>query len=121
MRPLAVLRRMAGARFLCFAYAGGLIALSSAVLGWPVVNVPHLLSLVAVLHVVESILIVLSGRYGDMPAFLRRNDGRVVGAFQLQNVWPLPLVLLMAVAVPEGDMRGFALGSSWWPVLPVSL
>ena len=47
--------------------------------------------------------------------------GRVVGAFQLQNFWPLPLVLLMAVAVPEGDARALALGSSWWPVLPLSL
>ncbi len=119
--PLAVLLMIASARFICFAYAGGLVALSSAIFGWPVVNVPHLLSLVAVLHVVESILIVLSGRYGDLPSFLRRRDGRVVGAFQLQNFWPLPLVLLMAVAVPEGDARGLTLGASWWPVLPLSL
>lgn len=119
--PLAVGLMLLGSRFLCFAYAGGLVALSHSLFGWPEVNVPHLLSLVAVLHIVESLLIVLSGRYGVLPAFLRRGDGRLVGAFQLQNFWPLPLILLMAVAVPDSDPRGLQRAVTWWPLLPLGL
>jgi hypothetical protein len=87
------------------------------------VNVPQILTLVAILHVTESLLIAIGGRYGALPMFLRREDGRLVGAFSLQNFWPVPLVLLMATAVPGSDtaMPGTVDMPDWWPVLPLGL
>ena len=89
--------------------------------GWPLIDVPQVLVLVAVLHITESILIVLSGKYGTMPVILRREDGELVGAFNLQNFWPLPLILMSAVAVPEVNLSPSMLSMpEWWPILPVA-
>lgn len=118
--PVAIILMVVNARYLCFAYAGGLVALSNVLFGWPVVDVSQVLVLVAILHITESILIVMSGRYGSMPVILRREDGQLVGAFNLQNFWPLPLVLMSAVAVPDFQISPNMLSMpDWWPLLPV--
>ena len=121
--PVALLLMAINMRFLCFAYAGGLVALSSVLFGWPVVNVSHVIALVAILHFTESILIFISGRYSAVPLIMRTRDGRLVGAFSLQNFWPLPLVLLAAVAVPEAASPegGVIKMPDWWPLLPLNL
>lgn len=119
--PVAIILMAINMRYLCFAYAGGLVALSSVIIGWPNVNVPQVLVLVAILHITESILIVISGRYGSMPVILRRADGQLVGAFTLQNFWPLPLILMSAVAVPDYNITPSMLSMpDWWPLLPVA-
>ncbi|VBB05486.1 Hypothetical protein LUCI_0696 [Lucifera butyrica] len=118
--PLALLLMMIHMRFLCFAYAGGLVALSSSLFGWPDVNVPQVMALVAVLHMTESLLIAVSGRYSAMPLLLRREDGTTVGAFSLQNFWPLPLMLLAVIPVPGTEaVRGMISMPDWWPLLPL--
>lgn len=121
--PVAIALMLVHMRFLCFAYAGGLVALSSALLGWPQVNIPHVIALVAILHITESILIFISGRYSAVPLIMQRDDGRLIGAFSLQNFWPLPLVLLAAVAVPEAAYpdSGVIKMPDWWPLLPLNL
>ncbi|MEN6412968.1 MAG: PDZ domain-containing protein [Veillonellales bacterium] len=121
--PLALLLMMVSVRFLCFAYAGGIVALGKILFNWPAdVNVPQILTLVAVLHITESLLIAISGRYSASPLILRRGDGRLVGAFSLQNFWPLPLVLLMAVAVPGSDLPAGTMHiGDWWPLLPLGI
>lgn len=121
--PVALLLMAIHMRFLCFAYAGGLVALSSVLFGWPEVNVPQVIALVAILHITESILIFISGRYSAVPLIMRKDDGQVVGAFSLQNYWPLPLVLLAAIAVPETSLPegGVIKMPEWWPLLPLNL
>ncbi|MGL5513784.1 MAG: PDZ domain-containing protein, partial [Sporomusa sp.] len=119
--PVALALMLINMRFLCFAYAGGLVALSHVLFGWPDVNVPQVLSLVAVLHMTESLLIAVSGGYSAMPLIIKKADGRLVGAFSLQNFWPLPLVILFAVAVPSGnnELGGMIGMPEWWPLLPL--
>jgi len=75
-------------RLICFAYSGGLLSLSYLVFGWPAIDVASLLGLVAVLHIVESVLMLLSGHLGASPLYVRRDDGRVVGGYSLQLFWP---------------------------------
>ncbi|MDR3560158.1 MAG: PDZ domain-containing protein [Negativicutes bacterium] len=119
--PVAILLMAINLRFMCFAYAGGLVAASCAIFGWPEVNVPQVLALVAILHITESILIYISGRQSDVPLILRRDDSRLVGAFNLQNFWPLPLVLLAAVTVPEASLPAGSINMpDWWPLLPIA-
>lgn len=120
--PVAIMLMLVNMRFLCFAYAGGLVALSKVLFGWPVVDVSQVLVLVAILHITESILIAISGYYGSMPVILRRKNGQLVGAFNLQNFWPLPLLLMSAVAVPELKVPESVLAMpDWWPLLPISM
>ncbi|PKM82336.1 MAG: PDZ domain-containing protein [Firmicutes bacterium HGW-Firmicutes-14] len=114
--PLALFLMLINPRFLCFSYAGGIVALSSLILGIPDVNVPQLMGLIAILHLVESLLIYFSGHVGATPMFMKKPSGRMVGGFTLQKFWPLPIV---AVAfLPE--VSGFTLlppMPEWWPVI----
>ena len=118
--PVVIALMLINLRFMCFAYAGGLVAVSNVLFGWPEVNIPQVLALVAGLHVTESVLIFISGRYGAVPLILRRDDGRLVGAFTLQNFWPLPLVLLAATSIPETSLPAEIVKMpDWWPPLPI--
>ena len=119
--PIAILLMVINMRYLCFAYAGGLVAMSAVLFGWPLVDVPQILVLVAILHITESILIAISGHCGSMPVILKRSDGRLVGGFNLQNFWPIPLILMSTVTVPNAEISSGMLNMpDWWPLLPVA-
>ena len=119
--PLAIFLALINLRFLCFAYAGGIVAIANALFGWPNVDVPQVLALVAALHVTESVLIAISGRYGATPVIIKHGD-RLVGGFNLQNFWPLPLVVLATVAMQSGALpEGVFHTPDWWPLLPLGI
>lgn len=110
--PLAILLMLINVRFMCFAYAGGILALSSLLFGWPDLQVPQILGLVAVLHMVEAFLILVSGHQGAVPTYFKNAEGKVVGGFALQKFWPIP----MAVLVLAGHTNGPSglIGMSDW-------
>jgi len=137
--PLAMLLLLVSPRYLCFAYAGGLVGIFSvvtalagrlwpALLNWPplavlaALDIPGLLALIAILHLTESFLIAVSGHLYASPLYLKMKNGRVAGGFSLQKFWPLPLVGLVAWALPET----VALAADavrmpdWWPLFPSS-
>ena len=123
-------------RFICFAYAGGVVAVLAVLTGYyvdlfpsaaelPVIEdilniyLPGLLILVALLHLVESLLIFIGGHWGAGPVFFKDKRGRITGGFSLQRFWPLPLII--AWLVPQSE-SGIATGESiampeWWPIL----
>ncbi len=112
--PVAILLMLINARFLCFAYAGGVLALANLFFGFPEVNIAQVLALVAVLHMVESLLILAGGHLGAVPAYFRAPGGRVVGGFTLQRFWPIPIAAL-AVVGPVAVQHGVAM-PEWWPL-----
>lgn len=113
--PVAILLMLINMRFLCFAYAGGLLALSNLLLGFPQINPPQILALVAVLHMVESFLILAGGHLGAVPAYIKGTGGRIVGGFTLQKFWPIPIVLLAVMA--GGMVEGGVEMPQWWPLI----
>lgn len=118
---VAIVLIMVRQRFMCFAYAGGLIALSKYFFGWPAVNIPQLMGLVAVLHLVEALLIYAGGASKAMPVYTMGRDQKLVGGFVMQSFWPLPLVALSAALAPlglagSGEMLAMP---GWWPLLPM--
>lgn len=94
----ALLLMMIHPRFLCFAYAGGLLSLISLMTGFPRIQVADVMGLVAILHMVESLLILFTGHLDPIPVYLRTERG-TVGGFNLQKFWPIPLVALMSTGV----------------------
>lgn len=116
--PVAVVLMMINARFLCFAYAGGLVGAASVLIGWPSVDVPQLLAFIGILHLTESVLIYISRDYGVVPFVVKLNDGRHVGAYFIQNLWPLPLISLNAVTIPADQLVSLFDFPAWWPMLP---
>jgi len=114
--PVAILLMLINARFLCFAYAGGILALGKLLFGFPPVNIPQVLALVAILHMVESLLILVSGHLGAVPAYFKDRNGKVVGGFTLQKFWPIPIVALAVVGTSAAVAEGINM-PDWWPLL----
>jgi len=109
---IALLLLIIHPRFLCFAYAGGLLSLISLTFGFPRIQVADVMALVAILHMVESLLILFTGHLDPIPVYLSTGQG-TVGGFNLQKFWPIPLVALMStglVPISTGP-------DSWWPLL----
>lgn len=104
-------------RFICFSYAGSLVALLHLLTGWPDVNVAGLMALVAVLHGVEAVLIFISGDRGAVPVPLKSPNGPV-GGFVLQEFWPVAAIMLMG---QTGAAPGAVLTPSWWPLIRSNL
>lgn len=115
--PLALFLMLINPRFLCFSYAGGIVALSKLFFGMPLsIDIPQLMGLVAILHLVESFLISVSGHVGATPIFIKNRSGQMVGGFTLQKFWPLPIVA--AAFLPHSS--GYSLlppMPDWWPVI----
>jgi len=105
-------------RFICFAYSGGLLSLISLIFGWPELDVASLLGLIAVLHCVESILMLMSGHINSFPVAVRQPSGRLVGGYSLQMFWPLPLLALVFIPhIAGGTASGGIAMPSWWPLI----
>ena len=65
---------------------------TSTILG---LDIPALLALSAVLHFAEALLVRIQGSRFATPLFLEGKRGKLVGGYQMQSFWPLPLFLLV--------------------------
>lgn len=118
--PIAMLLFLVSPRFLCYSYAGALASISFLLFGWPKVNVPAIMGLVACLHAVEALLIWIGGASFTTPLFMRHKDGSTVGGFALQRYWPIPLIALLLVKVPDvSGLKDVIHLPDWWPLLRV--
>ncbi len=114
--PLAILLMLINPRYICFSYAGGLISLISLIFGYPKINVAGLMALVGVLHLMESLLIWLDGHRDRLPIFVERKDGSIVGGFNLQRFWPIPILMLVLYSGPF--LNGGTIETpDWWPLI----
>lgn len=100
-------------RFICFAYAGGILSMTNLLFGFPELKVAQVMGLVAILHIVESILILITGHLDPMPVYSQRTGIGTVGGFNLQKFWPIPLIALTAAGPVSGPMSHIG----WWPLI----
>lgn len=113
----ALLLMLFSPRLMCFSYAGGLVSLSYLAFGFPQVSIPSLMGLVAILHLMESLLILSNGAAGATPVYLEK-QGRPVGAFYLQRSWPVPVaILILAVISPAEVLNAGVEMPDWWPLI----
>jgi len=132
-------------RFLCFAYAAGVLGLlhAAAVLwndgaaagqggtpggdpsawgGWAEAawnslleaHMPSVFVLVALMHLIEALLVRADGARMAMPLFLKGKRGKLVGGYQIQGFWPVPLLLPVPAASAAVSPAG-ALSSAHGP------
>ncbi|GAA4719035.1 PDZ domain-containing protein [Brevibacillus fulvus] len=124
---LAICLAFVKIRFLCFAYAAGLLGIVKSIASlfprgaettgigtvWNLLqetNAVSLLALVAVLHLAEACLIRGNGGRDASPLFIEGKRGRIIGAYQLHSFWLTPLVLF--VQAPE-DGLALSLYAGW--------
>ncbi|MBO8164345.1 MAG: PDZ domain-containing protein [Brevibacillus sp.] len=127
---LAIILAFFRLRFLCLAYAAGVLTmLHLLALALPVpegipgagivwqwvreVEPAPLLALVALLHLAEALLVRVSGGRDASPLFIGGKRGRIIGAYQLQSFWLTPLFLFVPGSAPAGWMDAFYDG---WPL-----
>lgn len=116
--PVAILLMLLSPRLLCFAYAGGIVSISHLLFGFPQVEIPQLMALVAVLHLMESVLMFMTGHRHASPVYVQRPDGRVVGGYNLQKFWPIPVVVMLTILVEDPEaVDGLVRMPDWWPLL----
>lgn len=90
----AILLSIINPRYMCFAYAGGVVCLISLIFGYPDIKVNEIIRVVAVLHIVESILILLDGWRSKLPVFFE-TDKNLIGGFNMNRFWPIPFVVFI--------------------------
>lgn len=109
---ISLLLIMVRVRFLCLAYSVGILGIAHAIfaffpesIDWPwagtvigwIVNaeIPGLLAIVGLLHILEGLLVHWQGARMASPMFLSSKRGKIVGGYALQAFWPIPLFLLI--------------------------
>lgn len=117
--PLAIILAFIHPHFMCFSYAGGIVSLFSLIFGFPEVDVAGLMGLVAVFHLIESLLIYFAGYRNATPVYFKDEKLGVVGGFSLQEFWPMPIMLLAMIL---GDFPSLDVVKmpEWWPLIKPS-
>jgi hypothetical protein len=101
-------------RFLCISYAGGLLSALILIFNYPRTDVSSILGLVAVLHIIESLLIYLNRGNGSIPVFIKHR-GDISGAYIIRRFWLVPVVFLTFVAQSAaGGLPDFS-AALWMP------
>ena len=103
-------------RFVCFAYAGGILAVLEGISNLFVFDGRGVLMLTAVLHFTEAMLVCMSGIWQSCPVSMRSADGAAIHRTQLQMTWPLPLIMPMHTMTPGVLPSGYVVMPEWWPV-----
>lgn len=114
-------------RYLCFAYAAGLLGVVQFGLnlasGWQpegwlgsvtealrALDMPALLVLAALLHLGEAMLVRLQGVTMASPLLFEGKRGKLVGGYQLQHFWPIPMLIMVPVTGGGAEL-------AWSPLL----
>ncbi|SHK06058.1 hypothetical protein SAMN02745227_01417 [Anaerobranca californiensis DSM 14826] len=136
--PVALLLLLYSPRYMCFSYAGGIVgvlvlfvrgllhifpveSVPSALNTFVNINLPGLMAVVGILHLVESILIYLSGAKGATPVFVKFGD-QFVGGYSLMRFWPVPIVVLIAMTFLPDELSTTTIAMpDWWPLIKANI
>jgi hypothetical protein len=116
---IALLLSLLNQRYLCFSYAGGIVALSNLITGYPRINAIGILALVGILHLAESLLILVDGHSNAVPGFFKLKTGEIVGGYHMNRVWPLPVLIFFAAFIAGGVGDSVSM-PDWWPIIKMS-
>ncbi|WP_059049949.1 PDZ domain-containing protein [Paenibacillus senegalimassiliensis] len=119
-------------RYLCLAYAVGSLGVIQFIIHffpdlsgtggiYEVVriirelDIPALLCLVGLLHIAEGLLVRWQGASFAGPLFYEGKRGRLVGGYQMQSLWPVPLFLMIPAQTAGGVLPWTPLfgGEAW--------
>lgn len=91
---VAIVLSFINPRYMCFSYGGAIVSLCSLIFGYPKISISQVMSVVAILHIVESILILLDGGRNRLPVIFETKN-QIVGGFNMNRFWPIPFVIFI--------------------------
>lgn len=105
-------------RFLCFAYAGGLLVLFQYMTEYIFFDGTQILLLITILHFTESILVRITGALQKTPIYFRDQQGCTIAGTRLQMLWPLPLAIPITDFNASNEIlqNGFIMLPNWCPL-----
>ncbi|MEZ0537323.1 PDZ domain-containing protein [Caldicellulosiruptoraceae bacterium PP1] len=113
---IALILALINPRYLCFSYAGGIISVVYLITGYPKTDVSGLMIIVAILHLIESILIAIDGYKGSIPVIINHKNG-VSGAYLIERFWPIPMMMIALATVLNGSITSVDISQpNWWPL-----
>ena len=127
---ISIILMLFRSRFVCFSYSAGILSIISVIYqiyqrisgnslvqySFLKTDVVMIISLVAVLHVVEGILVMLDGHRGAIPVFTSKND-KIIGGFALKRYWPIPIaVMFLMHNISTADTFNVAT-PNFWPII----
>ncbi|PYI51204.1 PDZ domain-containing protein [Paenibacillus flagellatus] len=142
---LSALLAVVQIRFVCLAYSVALLGVLHVVVSTfpslteidyvgaalrPLQQLPisSMLALVGLLHLLEAFFVGKQGASMAMPVFVEGKRGKVIGGYQLQQFWPVPLLLLVpagagSAVLPWSPLFGGDIWSAGWTfaAMPVML
>jgi len=123
--PISILLAIVNFRYLCFSYAGGILGFLTLVfngqmlLGYKLpdidLDIPGIIALVGILHLMEAGLIFIEGSKDSIPIAIKK-EGKIAAAYMMQKYWPLPFALLVieiVTSLPNGTIEM----PDWWPLM----
>ncbi|KOA19611.1 cell division topological determinant MinJ [Clostridium homopropionicum DSM 5847] len=107
---LSIFLMLISPRFICFSYSGAILGFISILLEimkgmynveitqleFLRIDIVALMTLVAVLHFIEGILVILDGSKGSIPVFTKKNN-KIIGGFALKRYWAIPVAVALIV------------------------
>lgn len=101
-------------RFVCFSYAAAILVFVNLVFHSPGLDVPSLLALAGIIHLMESVLVYFNSGKDSMPVFVRYGRG-IAGGYVIQKFWPVPVVFLTMLLQGGNTGAGILGDTVWWP------
>lgn len=91
---VAIILSLINPHLVCFAYGGSIVVLSNLIIGYPNIDSYEFMVVVAILHLIESLLILINGVSQKQKDFFNI-DGNLVSGYSFYRFWPLPLVVFI--------------------------
>ena len=120
-------------RKICFSYSAAILGILSMLNSYAAsfmgmkkikfldIDIPSMIALVAILHIVEGLLVMVDGSRGAIPIFSKKGEN-IIGGFALRRLWPLPIAFF--ILLNSIDILSIENGSpmpNWWPILNTSI
>ncbi|WP_053956250.1 PDZ domain-containing protein [Inediibacterium massiliense] len=108
--PLSIILMLIHPRYICFSYSGGLLSLGSLIFGFPRIDVPSIMEIIAIFHLIESILIYFDGDKEAIPILIDDEKYGIIGGYMMQRFWPIPIIFFPAFCIAALGYGDLALG-----------
>lgn len=99
-------------RFMCISTAASILLAISLIFGYPAIDAPSILGLVAILHFIEAALVYINRGRDGIPVYIKYR-GDIAGAYLIRKFWLIPIVFLTFLSQNAAGILSDST-AGWW-------